>query len=308
MIKNYTLVLMLFITGVIYSQEHISFEVNEGYALGTLNAQNGWEVTDDNEGGFIQNQVVTNEQASDGLYAFKNAYEPDLNPGWLPIFGAVKSFAEPISYEGFSISYDLFITEMNGSNFEFTVFGVDALDEFVPVAGVAMDFEGEIYVFEDIYYGSHYIEGATWTPNTWTTVKIDVSETELKYYLNDVLVYTDSNFSLVDIVGFNMLHDNYGGDAYYDNFIITDNALSMDDFSIVSDFRVFPNPIQDELKIQGENMSQIAQVVIYNLQGQKIIESQHANTLNVSSLSAGVYFLKIDTVDSRTYTHKLVKK
>src|SRR5690606_36239591 len=103
MIKNYTLVLMLFITGVIYSQEHISFEVNEGYALGTLNAQNGWEVTDDNEGVFIQNQVVTNEQASDGLYAFKNAYEPDLISGWLQIFGAVKRFVEPVIYEAFTV-------------------------------------------------------------------------------------------------------------------------------------------------------------------------------------------------------------
>lgn len=34
------------------AQITISFEPNEGYSLGTLNDQNGWEITDDNQGSF----------------------------------------------------------------------------------------------------------------------------------------------------------------------------------------------------------------------------------------------------------------
>ena len=309
MIKTYLVVFVFLIIGKAFSQEIISFEVSEGYTLGTLNTQNGWEVTDDNEGGFLLNQLITDEQATDGLYAFKNAYEPSFNFQWLPIFGAVKTFDVPKTFDNFSFSYDVMVTEANGADFELTLYGIDANSDYVPVAGVAMEYQGLIYVIEDINYGYHYIDGATWTPNTWLNVKIEVSPTELKYYLNNTLAYTDVNFTTSpNIVGFNMLHNNYGGDAYYDNFIISDNALSMDNFSMTSDFQIFPNPVQDELRIQGANLAQISQVSIYNLQGQKIMESETTSTLNVSSLSTGIYMLKIDTLDSKTHTHKLVKK
>ncbi|MEO8934100.1 MAG: T9SS type A sorting domain-containing protein [Xanthomarina sp.] len=307
MIKSYAVIFVLLITGVVFSQETISFEASEGFTLGTLNTQNGWEVTDDNQGGFLLNQVVTNEQASDGVYSFKNGYEPDFGSQWFGIMGAAKVFDAPKSYEDFTFSYDVFLTELDGSNFEMTLYSVDALEDYVPVAGIIMDFEGEIYVVEDIYYGANAIPGATWTPNTWINFKIEVSATELKYYLDEVLVYTDTNFSSMDIHGFNMLHDNFGGDAYYDNFSIVSQDLGVADFKKVSDFRIFPNPVQDVLRIQGDKISKITQVTIYNLNGQKLLKAETAEMLNVSSLSAGVYILKIDTQDNKTHAHKLLK-
>lgn len=53
-----------------WSQQTISFETSEGYALGDLNGQNGWTVTESSDG-FITNQVITDEKSKDGNYSFK---------------------------------------------------------------------------------------------------------------------------------------------------------------------------------------------------------------------------------------------
>lgn len=307
MIKNYAIAFMLLITGGLFSQEIISFETDESYTLGTLNNQNGWEVTEDADGAFLQNQVVSVEESSDGTQAFKNAFEPDFDFQWLPIFGAVKSFDTPKSFEDFTFSYDVMVTATNGADFEMTLFGIDANDDFVPVAGIAMENRGYIYTIDDINYSAFYIEDAEWTPNTWLTIKIEVTETELKYYLNDVLAHTRSNFTSVDIVGFNMLHNNYGGDAYYDNFSYESGTLGTDEFSEVSNFQIYPNPVEDELKIKGIQADQMTQLSIYNLNGQKLMESISADALDVSRLVSGVYMLNVVTGDGKTHTRKLIK-
>ncbi|WP_179349126.1 T9SS type A sorting domain-containing protein [Winogradskyella pacifica] len=308
MIKNYTIAFMLLLTGGVFSQETISFETSESYNLGTLNNQNGWEVSVDSEGVFLQNQVVSDEGATDGIYAFKNSYEPSFNPQFYSIFGAAKNFNAPKSFEDFTFSYDVMVTESDGSDFEMTLFGIDANDDFVPVAGVIMEYGESIYVIDDINYGTVDLEGADWTPNTWLNIKIEVTATELKYYLNDVLAHTRSNFTSVDIVGFNMLHNNYGGDAFYDNFSFESGTLGTEDFADASVLHIYPNPVADELKITGIQNEQIAQVSIYNLNGQQLMERTSVDALDVSSLAAGVYMLNVVTVDGKTHTDKLLKK
>lgn len=307
MMKNYAMLLLLFLGVVATAQETISFEASEGYTLGTLNTQNGWEVTDDNQGGYLLNQVVTDEKATDGTYAFKNAFEPDFNPQWLPIFGAAKTFDTPKTHEDFVISFDMMVTEANGADFEFTLFGIDANDDFVPVAGIAMEYRGLIYTIDDINYTAFYIEDAAWTPNTWLNIKIEVSDTELKYYLNNVLAHTRSNFTMVDIVGFNMLHNNYGGSAFYDNFIMQTGSLGIEDIVDTTGIRIYPNPVKDVLHVEGITPDQISTIAIYNLRGQKLMESKSMKNINLSTLSEGVYLLNIQTLDNKTHTQKLIK-
>lgn len=301
------MLLLLFLAGITNAQETISFEASEGYTLGSLNTQNGWEVTDNNEGNFLENQVVTDEQSSDGEYAFKNAFEPDFDFQWLPIFGAAKTFDTPKTHEDFVITYDVMVTETNGADFEFTLFGIDANDDFVPVAGIAMEYRGLIYTIDDEYYTAYYIDNAEWTPNTWLSIKIEVTATELKYYLNDVLAHTRSNFTNVDIVGFNMLHNNFGGSAYYDNFTIETGALGLKDIVDTTKLRIYPNPVEDELHIEGLDLEQISNLTIYNLRGQKLMESHAAEKLNLNTLSKGVYLLNVETQDNKTHTQKLIK-
>ena len=308
MIKNYTIAFMLLLTGGVFSQETISFETSESYTLGTLNNQNGWEVSVDSDDVFLQNQVVSDEDASDGTYAFKNSYESSFGAQFLPIFGAAKNFDSPKSFEDFTFSYDVMVTEKDGADFEVTLFGIDINDDFVPVAGIALENRGNIYTIDDIYYNAFFIEDAEWEPNTWLTIKIEVTATELKYYLNDVLAHTRSNFTSVDIVGFNMLHNNYGGDAFYDNFSFESGTLGVDDFADASALRIYPNPVADELQIKGIQNEQIAQLSVYNLNGQKLMESTSVDVLDVSALVSGVYMLNVVTTDGKMHTEKLLKK
>ena len=73
------------------AQETISFVAYEGFTLGTLNEQNGWEVTE-GRNGFLTNQIVTDENASHGTYSFKNGDQSEYDPQWMVIFGGSKAF------------------------------------------------------------------------------------------------------------------------------------------------------------------------------------------------------------------------
>ena len=84
------------------------------------------------------------------------------------------------------------------------------------------------------------------------------------------------------------------------------SAMSVDEFGKVS-FLIYPNPINDLLYI---SLNEPADYLLINLNGQilkkgKIKENE--NTLNVSNLPIGLYFLKIRT-DKGGVTSKLIKQ
>jgi hypothetical protein len=287
-----------------FAQQTISFEAGEGFQLGTLHQQNGWEVTEGSDG-FIQNQVISNEAASDGSFSFKNAYEPDFDIQWYPIFGAAKAFDEPADYSSFTISYDVMVTEKMGADFEFTLYAVDASEEFTPVAGVGIENRGYIYLIKDENYGFDYAQ-AEWDANQWTNVKIEVTTEEIKYYINNVLEATIPNFSQLNIEGFNMLHNNYGGDGYYDNVVITTGNLSTEKPVQSESITVFPNPANNKVSVNIPNATIVDSVAIYNITGQKVLTTANTQNIDISSLSAGTYFIKV-TGNNAVYTKKIIK-
>lgn len=302
--KIQTLLLALAST-TLWAQQTISFEASEGYQLGTLHQQNGWEVTE-GSAGFITNQTVSNEVASTGSYSFKNAYEPSFDWQYFPIFGASKIFDSPKSYSNFTISYDVMATAKLGSDFEFTLFAIDSNEEYVPVAGVGIENRGFIYLIKNADYGFDYAV-PEWTPNQWVNIKIEVTTNEIKYYINNTLEKTIANYTELNIVGFNMLHNNYGNNAFYDNFVITSENLGTKPFEAIS-YSVYPNPAQDIVSIELPANTTLSETAIYNIAGQKVIHAEGNQTINVSSLSAGTYFLKGLTTDGTSFTKKLIKK
>lgn len=303
--KSYFLFLA-FVSTMAFAQQTttISFEASEGYQLGTLHQQNGWEVTEGSDG-FIQNQVVTSAKASDGVHAFKNAYEPAFDSQWFPIFGGSKVFEIPAAYQNFTISYDVLATAKQGSDFEFTLFAINADEEYVPVAGVGIENRGMIYLIKDENYDFDYANFG-WTENQWVNIKIEVTETEVKYYIDNQLANTIANFTQLDIAGFNMLHNNYGADAYYDNFIITTGTLAARSFNdtVVS---VSPNPAQNHLSVILPTNEKVSEVVFYNLTGQQVLSTSQTQNIDVSTLANGTYFLKATTIDGSSFTKKIIK-
>lgn len=301
--KIYTL-LAVIASSFTFAQQTISFETSEGFQLGTLNDQNGWSVTGIEEGGFIENQVITNEQASEGTYSFKNAYEAAFDSQIFPIIGATKAFDTPLSNPVYTVSFDIMATELEASNFEFNLYGVED-ETFKSLPGITLDYTGEIFVTNDGDYGLQPTQ-YTWEANEWINFRIEATAETISYYKNDVLMVTIENFLLIDMVGFTFLHDNYGGDAYYDNIVITSEDLSTTPFDKNS-IAVYPNPAKDIVSLTLPNNTEVEEVVVYNVTGQEVLRTNQTQSINVSGLATGAYFLKATTTNGAILTKKIIK-
>lgn len=70
--------------------------------------------------------------------------------------------------------------------------------------------------------------------------------------------------------------------------------------------KTFPNPVGDILEIEVENTS-ISDIKLYGLEGKIIPFNFSNNKLNLTSLSAGIYFIKVETNDGNVLIKKFVK-
>lgn len=286
-----------------FAQESISFEQTEGYSLGSLNTQNGWEITD-NSGEFLTNQLVTDEQASNGLYSFKNGHQDDYDAQWFAIFGASKTFETPYQFNDFTISYDVFITQRNGADFAFNLYGIDNEDNYIPVVGIGMENRGYVYITTSVDYDFAYADAAAnYALNTWHNIKIEVNTEEIKYYFNNQLIYTTNNFSQTEIKGLTMLHNNYGGSAYYDNFKINEVELATTDL-VNKNLVIAPNPVKEVLNVNFNK--DIKSIEILDLLG-RTVASEEKSTIDLKHLSKGNYIAKITLKDGKIITRKFIK-
>ena len=302
--KQFYTFLAIAATSVTFAQQTISFEGSEGFQLATVNDQNGWSVTGIEEGGFIENQVISNEEASQGTYSLKNAQEDDFESQAFPIIGATKSFETPLTSATYTVSFDVFATELDASNFEFNLYGVE--DEiFKSLPGITLDYTGDIYITSDGDYGLDPTQ-YTWEANEWINFRIEATAETISYYKNDVLMVTIENFLAIDVVGFTLLHDNYGGDAYYDTIVITSEDLSTTPFDKNS-IAVYPNPAKDLVSLTLPNNTEVSEVVVYNVTGQEVLRTNQTQNINVSDFANGAYFLKATTTSGATLTKKIIK-
>jgi len=76
-----------------------------------------------------------------------------------------------------------------------------------------------------------------------------------------------------------------------------------------ADIKVYPNPVRDELKIDGDVPFDNLPFTIYNLAGQQIVNGQWQNgkSINVANLPKGIYFVKI-TTEKGIVTRKIIKE
>lgn len=290
--KNYILssLASLLLSGFAFAQTQISFESSEGFTLTSIHTQNAWEVSEGSDG-VLQNQIISDEQASDRSFSFKNSHEDAFGSQWLPIFGAAKAFDTPRDYKDLVISYDIYITEKNGADFEFTAYA-EGQEVFSPVAGIGLENRGYIYVIVDENYGTEYTdESIAWNINTWHNIKIEITENNIKYYLDNNLIYTGNNFTQLDVYGINMLHNNYGGSAYYDNINIEEGTLNTQQNKLDS-FSFYPNPAKDYIHITSAGNS-IENVKVFSITGKEIINSVHKSFINTSALNKGTYLLEV---------------
>lgn len=89
---------------------------------------------------------------------------------------------------------------------------------------------------------------------------------------------------------------------YFDN-ISFGSPISLGIDSVSNEnFKLYPNPVQNYLNIKSSN-TVINNIDIYNILGNKIFNTTSANQIDMSSYSAGIYFVKVNDV-----TLKIIKK
>ena len=84
------------------------------------------------------------------------------------------------------------------------------------------------------------------------------------------------------------------GDMVIDRIVFNNSStLNIDkvDFKDDTTISVYPNPVQNVLKINAPNA--IDKIEVYNILGQKILDHKGTNQINVESLSKGMYISKI---------------
>ena len=300
--NTYTLVALLICTAL-FAQQNISFETSEGYSFGNINNQKGWVVPN-----VINNpltkQVISNATAKVGALSFKNGHESAFGIQFFPIFGAMKTFDTPASSNNFTISYDVKASTRSGSDWEFTLYAIDGQQDSVPIAGIGLESTGYIYMITDTDYNFEYAT-KRWVANEWTNIKISITTDNIKYYVNNVIQGTFPKTTSLNILGLKMLHNNYGGDAFYDNIQITTGSLSTQDFENTT-FSAYPNPTTNSFSISSG--SEIAKVNIFAMNGQKVLETTETSNINVSQLSSGIYLVQATDIVGNQTTLKLVKK
>jgi beta-glucanase (GH16 family) len=87
-------------------------------------------------------------------------------------------------------------------------------------------------------------------------------------------------------------------------------TASVSEINNLINVKLFPNPVNDKLNIQFSSDLGEIKGTIYSLSGQKIqvfIQNSFEKTIEISDLSEGIYFLKLET-EKGSSTHKIVKK
>ncbi|OIQ21541.1 T9SS type A sorting domain-containing protein [Lacinutrix sp. MedPE-SW] len=308
---TFLFLLMLTIT-VSNAQETISFEAPT-YSLGDVYGQNGWVTTGDGAGGFIANQVISDEQASDGTYSLKIVPEGAFGGQQNPIVGAFYDYATPVSYVDAVFSADLYLDTFDSSTTSDFIFGFVNLTDGAFVTYVRFTYTGDISILADDGTGTSTIilddTLVDWTPLTWFNLRVEFTTGGgIEVFIDDTSIYTGLVATPnTDIEQFRFSHDNYGGFAHMDNFRTNDEALSVDEFALNSFSHFYDNDTK-ELKLNSPQ-NDLNNLEIYDILGKLVVNNKisgNENTTELSTLNDGVYLAKVITKKG-TKTFKFIK-
>jgi len=100
-----------------------------------------------------------------------------------------------------------------------------------------------------------------------------------------------------------VLSASWGDDkiAWYENL----SPLSVNENTSL-DFSVYPIPTTGILTVKSQ--TNVVQIEIFNNLGQLILSNSLQNTIDISNVSQGIYFIKIKDENGNIGTKKVVKK
>ena len=96
-------------------------------------------------------------------------------------------------------------------------------------------------------------------------------------------------------------------DTNGDRIFYTNAFLNTEEFDQNISIQLFPNPTADKLTITGEHIENIQSYQIINISGSVVLQNNFDPIINVESLATGMYFLKLQGIQSET-TRRFIKK
>ncbi|MBB6330452.1 hypothetical protein HNP24_001402 [Chryseobacterium sediminis] len=305
--KKYYSIAILLLSVCVFAQQAVSFEFNEGFNTGNIHGQAGWISTP--TGGIpanVTHQTITVEKASDGSSSLKIVKESTYGTQSDPIIGGFYDLPTPLAYNNFSVSFDINMSQLNGSDFGFQgVSNVD--DQFV----VRLDFDKTgLFKILNIVSGVQDLISipSAWLPNIWYRVKVIGTAADVRYYLNNILIYTGVAASSMNIDQLRFVHNNASGAAYIDHIKVNSELMVLgikDSKAAVKEVSVYPNPATDFIQINS--LSTVKSIEIYDETGKLIKTETNGNRIDVKGLPSGVYMLNIKT-EGRNFTEKVIIK
>lgn len=289
-----------------FAQQTVSFEENEGFTAGNIHGQGAWISTP--TGGIPENvihQTISTDAASDGNSALKIVKESVYGVQSEPIIGGFYNLATPLTSNHFSVSFDINMSQFNGS-----VFGFQGFNTINEKAVIRLDFDntGIIKIWnKDPNIQDMVSTAAIWSPNTWYRLKVLGTATNTQYYLNDILVYTETAATPLTMDQLRFVHNNDLGIAYIDNIKINEELiLSAKETKANSKVvAVYPNPVTDYLHLILQ--SKINKTEIFDTEGKVFNIVFKDNIADVRNLPPGIYLIKIISTNEIYYS-KFIKK
>lgn len=288
-----------------FTQLRTSFEDFEGFYTGSIHAQGPWISTPTgDEPPNILNQTICIDDATDGYNSLRIVKENTYGTQSVPIIGAFNNVQIQLPSTGFSVSFDITMSQLNGSVFGFQGMN-NAEDKFV----IRVDFEntGSVKILDQSSGSGMITASGSWQPNIWYRFKVVGTLSDIKYYLDNTLIYTAAAAQPANIDQLRFVHNNEEGYAYIDNIRINnETALSVKDITDTKKrIMIYPNPATDFIRLSGSHP--VKAVKIYNIEGKEIQIKLNKDMLDIKSLPEGLYLLNIIT-DEGNFTEKFTKK
>src|SRR5690554_434363 len=243
------------------------------------------------------------------------------------------SFRETATFGTISLtSYgaaDIFVAKLDASgNFNWAVqAGGNGNDSG---SSIDIDNQGKCYLTGRFAAGTATFGNFTFTSgelNNAFITKVDATNGNFDWVtsIGDPGSYQNMGFGISsDDQGYSYIVGYFGGSiATFGNIQVNGTLselnifiakLNKDTLSVVENsdvtLQIYPNPANDQITINSTSNNQIGQVEIYNLLGAKVDEvavNNHEAVIDVSTLKAGTYFLKI-YADSGVSTKKISKR
>ena len=121
----------------------------------------------------------------------------------------------------------------------------------------------------------------------------------------------------VDFFAYTGPNNTVSATAYFDNIVVkatneTNNLLSFESRTRSVLVSTYPNPTTDVINIYNSNNLRLSKYELRDIKGSVMKSGSLKNIqdqkINVSDLSAGVYFLNMNTEDNSTVTKKIIKQ